>query len=76
MAKPSSFIDPSTKRYLLSYLGETQKQIKARLISRLLGTSLNKSLLENAENYGELVNKVRDFLNEKYDKKAKEYFIS
>ena len=76
LAKPSSFIDPSTKRYLLSYLGETQKQIKSRLISRLLGTSLNKSLLENAENYGELVNKVRDFLNKKYNEEAREYFTS
>jgi len=72
MSKPATFIDPSTRRYLMAYLGETQNQIKNRLIARIVGTSINKELLNNAENYDELVNKVRESLEVKYGKQIEQ----
>jgi len=74
ISKPATFIDPSTRRYLMAYLGETQNQIKNRLIARIVGTSINKELLNNAENYDELINKVRDSLKIKFERSIGEDF--
>ena len=76
MAKPATFIDPSTRRYLMAYLGETQQHIKNRLIARIIGTAVNKELLNNAENYDELINKVRDSLRIKFEKNIGEDFMN
>ena len=75
ISKPATFIDQSTRRYLMAYLGETQNQIKNRLIARRVGTALNKELLKNAENYDELVNKVRDFYKKKFEKYVGDEFM-
>ena len=76
MTKPASFIDPSTRRYLMAYLGETQQHIKNRLIARIIGTAVNKELLNNAENYDELINKVRDSLKIKFERSIGEDFLN
>lgn len=76
MSKPSTFIDPSTRRYLMAYLGETQQHIKNRLIARTIGTAVNKELLNNAENYDELINKVRDSLKIKFERSIGEDFLN
>ena len=76
MSKPATFIDQSTRRYLMAYLGETQNQIKDRLIARRIGTAVNKELLKNAENYDELINKVRESLRIKFEKTIGEDFLN
>jgi hypothetical protein len=58
----------------MAYLGETQNQIKDRLIARRVGTAVNKELLKNAENYDELINKVRESLRIKFEKTIGEDF--
>lgn len=75
MTKPASFIDPSTRRYLMAYLGETQQHIKNRLIARTIGTAVNKELLNNAENYDELINKVRNYLKIKFEGSIEKDFL-
>jgi len=60
----------------MAYLGETQNQIKDRLIARRVGTAVNKELLKNAENYDELINKVRESLRIKFEKTIGEDFLN
>jgi len=60
----------------MAYLGETQNQIKDRLIARRVGTAVNKELLKNAENYDALINKVRESLRIKFEKTIGEDFLN
>ena len=76
MTKPASFIDPSTRRYLMAYLGETQQHIKNRLIARTIGTAVSKELLNDADNYDEMIKKVRDSLKERYERQLGQAYMT